>query len=450
MAANATSHLQIQIEATNDDDGDDFSYLDFMMLGRTGMGKSTVGNKLLGIDPDTREPYKKGVVIDQCGYDGDEKYFFETGDGKVSITKKCKVLRNDNVRVMDTTGFADTELTAKYGVIQGNLQSFRWILQAQKAYDMRFTRVLYFFPSRGPPERAEGTLQEEIKVMYGFFGQKIFDIMVVVVTNNKQQLYQKAGFSAEDLAHTKEVFQFAFEKIITEERRIYGYTTVATSACPPVVYVPFEEDHEEVFRLINGAEVISDAETFIYSPEYPMNPKFRGESSDLPSDSSFQFGATREEIQMISQHNRGKRFSFEDRCTRCAVKLVHEKLESGKVVPVSVIYSNGDKDFYDHSFCHPLFIPKYTRVQRFFGGVAHIVVLGLGKLYEYVCKKRTWPTFTSSEEVCIKCEKPPGSQSCHPIKQPFKIGKEWQEIDHTCEMDLVKLVEESTSTETTP
>ena len=69
-------------------------------------------------------------------------------------------------------------------MIKGNLQGFRWILQAQRAHDLRFSRVIYFFPIRGPPERADGHLQEEIKVMHGFFGQKIFDLMVVVVTNN--------------------------------------------------------------------------------------------------------------------------------------------------------------------------------------------------------------------------------------------------------------------------
>ena len=79
--------------------------------------------------------------------------------------------RNMN-QVLNTRGFVDTENTRKYGVLKGNLQSFRWILQTQRAHNLCFSCVLYLLPNRGPPERSNGTLQEEIHVMYSFFGQK--------------------------------------------------------------------------------------------------------------------------------------------------------------------------------------------------------------------------------------------------------------------------------------
>ena len=431
MAAKPKPSLSIQVE-TNDDEENSFSYCDFMMLGRTGLGKSTVGNKLLGIDPETTKPYKDDTEIKQFGYDGDEEYFFETGDGTESVTRKCKVLCNDTVRVMDTVGFADTKMTKKFGVIQGNLQAFRWILQAQKAYDMRFTRVLYFFPQRGYAERAEGTLQEEIKLMHDFFGQKIFDVMVIVVTHQKRELFQKAGFSEEDIAGIREVFQKAYESVVPEESREASRFPNAPM-CPPVVFIPVQMHHESVFSLINGAVVISDAEVLAFSPEYPTNPELRG--NDI-----LKFSVKHEEA---SRFCRGQRLSFEDRCTRCAVKLVYEKLETGEVVPVAVVYPNGDQDFYDHSFCHPLFIPRYTKVQRFFGGVAHILTFGIGKLYEYASKQHTWPSFTSAEEECIKCNKQPGAPSCHPVKQHYEIAGEMQMIDHTREIDIVKHLEDT-------
>ena len=43
--------------------------------------------------------------------DGDGKHYFEMGDGRESVTMKCKVLSNERNmnRVLDTRGFADTE-----------------------------------------------------------------------------------------------------------------------------------------------------------------------------------------------------------------------------------------------------------------------------------------------------------------------------------------------------
>ena len=184
MATNHDDQVEETQASHEGSDEEESSYTDFMMIGRTGYGKSTVGNKLLGIDPVTKsllDPSRMGEdvtnVIQLWELDGDGKHYFEMGDGRESVTMKCKVLSNERNmnRVLDTRGFADTENTRKYGVIKGNLQSFRWILQTQRAHNLRFSRVLYFLPNHGPPERSDGTLQEKIRVMYSFFGQKRCD-----------------------------------------------------------------------------------------------------------------------------------------------------------------------------------------------------------------------------------------------------------------------------------
>ena len=413
---------------------DNYSHCDIMMIGRTGFGKSTVANKLLGIDPETGKPKDKAVTIKQWDHDGDGKAYFETGDGKESVTKRCKVLSNEKrmIRVMDTMGFADSEITKKYGVMRGNLQSFRWILQAQRAYDLRFARVVYFYPGRGPPERADGTIQEEIKVMYGFFGQKLFDVMVILVTNNKRESYQKIGFCKEVMDETRERFESAFNKITRENQS-------ATQKCPPVIYIPFVEDGKKVLDNIIGAEVISDAEVLIFSPEYPKDPGLRYADDGAPP-TRFDLGTSHEELKTAFK-NEGTGFSFEDRCSRCALKLVHERLKNGEELSVGVIYDNGQEDVYDNSYCHPLFIPKYSHFRKFIGGVGHIFTLGIGKLF--------WPGFFNREEICIKCKMPPGSDSCHAINQWFEIkfNGEKQKIDHSRSLDILKLLEDEESEE---
>ena len=390
------------------EENDKSCYYDVLVIGRTGQGKSTLANKFIGVDPETRslfiEPERgEGIVKDvirrwDCN-ENDEPYF-ETGNGIESVTHRCKVLSNeiDKNRLLDTVGFADFELTAKYGVVQGNIQSFRRILQVQRQCELRFSRVVYFFPARGPPRRADGTLLEEIKVMYDYFDTKIFDIMVVVATNDERG--QGLEFTQEDLNRAEEVFITAFEKI--SQSRL--------PKCPPVIYLPLNATPKEVSDKVVGAPVISDADTLCYSPEFPRYPP-------------------RVEL------------SFENRCTRCAVKIVYQRLHDGTKNPVKVIYGNDDEEQYDNSGCHPLFIPKHSKFVKFVGGIGHILTLGTFKLVEWLLDGsiRVWPSFFDGQEKCIKCKKSPGSPTCCPVNQYAEVNGERVFVDHTTKLD--KLVE---------
>ena len=396
-----------------DNENDEPSYYDVMMIGRTGRGKSTVANKLIGVDPDKKSLLEydpetgEGIndVIRRWECNEDDEPFFETGDGIESVTKCCKVLSNEISmnRVLDTIGFADAELTRKYGVIQSNIQSFRRILQVQRQCELRFSRVVYFFPNRGPAERADGTLQEEIKIMHSYFGKKIFNIMVIVTTNDKDERYQDLGFRPKDIENTKKVFMAAFEKI-SQER---------LNPCPPVIYVPFNATHKVISDSIVGALVISDAEKLVFSPEFPI---------------------AREKQTRVT-------LDFENRCTRCAMKIVYQKLENGLKLPVSVVAENGDVEEYDNSYCHPLFIPKHSKFVRFVGGIGHIMTLGTFKLVQWLSNGSVtfWPGFFDGKEMCINCKKPPGSHTCCAVNQFTEVNGERRFVNHTTELD--RLVE---------
>ena len=415
-----------------EEEEEESGYFDVMLIGRTGQGKSTVGNTLLDIDPDTKElmgGYRQGEVITDVikrwDGNGDQKYFFEVGEGSQSVTQRCKVLSNERNkdRVLDTRGFADTENTRRDGVINGNLQSFRWILQAQKMYDLRFSRVLYFLPNRGAPERADGTLQEEIKVMYSFFGRQIFDVMVVIVTNNKRPHYQQAGFTDEEISETKQVFKHAFIQA----------TGITLPKYPPIIYLGYME---RPYKKVVAADVISDAERLYFSLEQ--------EAADHPLTSSVRVSLDmpQEEKKRLLTNYRGKYFKFENRCLRCAVKIIQEKLPSGEEVPVSTVDGEGSVTQHDESLCHAFFIPKHSSFVRFVGGVAHIVTLGMGMVYEKVSRKKSWPWFTNSEEVCAVCQSPPGSAGCRPVGKSIEIRGENYMIAHSKEFDPVTLLEE--------
>ena len=175
-------------------------YYDIIVIGKTGQGKSTMGNKLLQVSEyplsyfrrytsgDKTEGVVEGAVnTGECFRTSESKS--DSSDDKLeSVTKSTELILNEEtaVRVLDTPGFADSNRTLQVGgLYKANLQCFRHVVQEQAEKKLRVRRVLYFFPQRGNSDRIDGNLQEELKVMHYFLGEEIFKCMVVVATLDK-------------------------------------------------------------------------------------------------------------------------------------------------------------------------------------------------------------------------------------------------------------------------
>ena len=84
---------------------------------------------------------------------------------------------------------------------------------------------------------------------------------------------------------------------------------------------------------------------------------------------------------------------------------------------------------YDESTCHPRFIPRYSKVKCIVGGIVHLITLK-----QFI---GNWPYFGNEDEVCINCNKPPKSRGCVRVGTKFvhKKAKDGITVDHTSDID---------------
>ena len=328
---------------------------DILLIGSFGMGKSTAGNKLLKINPQSI-PFTP---------EGDEAIqFFVTKGGPTSTTQYCKLLPKESseVRVMDTPGFSDSH-GRELSNYDGNLYTFHKILLSQRDNGIAFSRVLYFLPQRGPLHRADGRLQEEIKLMYDFFDKAIFNVMVVVATNPQDSCYQ-IEFSEEDMKLTKDAFVTAFKNITDDN----------LPKCPPILYLPVDET--DLLSRVTNAPVLHDTALHL---------------------------ETRDE-----------------RCAKCSIILTYTSAKNKKVLIGAQNEITQTTVPIDESKCHPHFISKYSRAAKIMhmGGILTLgIPLLIGKCLEsmfwpiiltlcvpvFICeylKKRCWLIITKPLHFC--------------------------------------------------
>lgn len=400
VAVSIEPHSGAQLAQDSLDDGP--SYITVLLLGPSGVGKSTTGNKLLR--------FEKGDVLDrwnslQFGLLQPEKENdtktpkliektsrpFAVGEGIECTTRKLELLSSVayGVRVLDVPGFGD--LDPDSDKIEGisDWKLIRKILAVQEELDLHFNLVLFFLP--GDCKRADCHLAKRLEHLYDMFGIDIFKIMLVMATmdgtpNNEQKYIERCD----------QAFSTALQRVLKGD-----YTKIEKK--PEVVFLPANASFDTVKSLTLDKRPLHDRHI-----KLTFNPS-----------RCYKCGQQLRKVQSPEQRSGGDTSNFQD------LPEVQRKFQNAKpsreykvLEASSQINSSPDGILTDT--CHVAFIPRDSKLKRVARRVFHIVSLGAYYLVQKAMRREKIHLW-DFEEVCIKCQQGPGSPPCFIVGQDYQL-----------------------------
>jgi len=345
---------------------------------------------------------------------------------KSASTVRCELLSNDtsHVRVLDVPGFygSNTTCSKSRGAPSGtpvnpeesnhasvrervqettetDLSIMRKILHIKMAMKFKFNRIVYFLPETGVLARSSQILRTELGIMENYFGSSIFTCMVVAATYNRGAYAKFAPgidlYTPEEMETTKGFFQEALKSVLKE-----GEAPIPE---PPLIFLSLWDTCEDLLRKIRKSNVGREGVNLSFNPS-------------TCARCGIKIGRLNEEA-----HKRVKK-----KVSTEGERKDKEKKENTEVVAVALRRGESWSGAipYEETTCHPMLIPKYTKVAKILGGIVHLIT--------FKAFTGKWPDFSSMDEICIACKESPKSVGCTKVGTIYSLkDQEGFRVDHT-------------------
>ena len=253
---------------------------------------------------------------------------------------------------------------------KSNLIIVRHIIHIQALEKLKFNRVIYFLPHNAQT-RADRAMQLEISNMIKFFGQSVFECMVLVGTVTRH-ISSNADITSEVKLPLKELQKYRqnFEDTL---RREFAERQEDTTGLliPPIIFIAMTDSCEDILHKIKSASI-----------------------------------TTRNSLLAFNSKT----------CCKCGIEL-------GTTNTICEYRKPGAKPWtsavpYEDSFCHPKIQSVYT-LRSVLLGILLLVVL----------------KWNFADEKCVYCKMPPGSKGCWKATKEFSHGNETIKVHHLSQLD---------------
>ena len=248
---------------------------------------------MLGVTDDSKPHIKEWRcesdegLLKRSGITNGKDVSFVANSSTVSVTKQCQMLSNEDtcVRVLDVPGFGDSKPKENLTTLEVNAGFIDAIVNVQSKLAVNYNRILYFLPFRGAPARADGYLQDELYLLFQYFGFSIFDCMVMIGTKDEEE--QDNELSAKQFKRLNDIVKTSLQQVTMKE----------DIQCPPIIYLPLYATTEEILARIKNAPVVNDTSLNTAG----TIRQYKGDSSWLEWIESFEAAASKRSMDDMAK-----------------------------------------------------------------------------------------------------------------------------------------------------